>query len=91
MDTTIASDATVAPGGGAVLFELAARGRVVQCSIGRDVLEQYFWLPKDASEARLLKAFGDGQKRIMAIAERKALKLAIDVIDLKASDFDRQT
>ena len=89
MDTTIVSDATVAPGGSAVLFELAARGRIVQCSIGRDALEQYFWLPKGASEVKLLKAFGDGQKRIMAIAERKALRFAVDAIELKANDFER--
>ena len=82
------SDRTVAPGS-AVLFELAARGRVVQCSIGRDALEQYFWLPKGASEVKLLKAFGDGQKRIMAIAERKALRFAVDAIELKANDFER--
>jgi hypothetical protein len=89
MDTTIASDATVAPGGGAVLFEIVAHGRVVQCSVERGALEQYFWLPPGASDARLLKAFGDGQKRIIAVAERKALKSAAETIDLQARDFGR--
>jgi Protein of unknown function (DUF1488) len=89
MDTTIASDATVAPDGSAILFEIVAHGRVVQCSVERDALEQYFWLPIGASETRLLKAFGDGQKRIIAAAERKALKSAAGTIDLQTKDFAR--
>jgi hypothetical protein len=83
MDTTNTSEVSVGVGGGAVLFEVVVGGRAVQCSIERDALERYFWLPIGASDARLLKAFGDGQRRISAIAERKALQSSAVTVELR--------
>jgi Protein of unknown function (DUF1488) len=88
MDTTSGSQVTVAAGEG-VLFEVVAAGRAVRCSIGRDALEQCFWLPAAADEVRLLKAFSDGQRRIVAVAERKALRLRTDSLNLTSSDFEQ--
>lgn len=85
----VTSEVTITSGGGAVLFEVAKRGRLVQCSIGRPVLEYYFQLPERASDARPLRAFHDSHRRILAIAERKALRSPSDLIELKASDFER--
>jgi hypothetical protein len=55
----------------AVVFVLSLCGRDVECIVTRNALEQHFWVQPDASEARILKAFTDGRRRIMALAERK--------------------
>lgn len=76
------SEVSVGVGGGVVLFEEVVGGRAGQCSIERDALELYFWLPIGANDARLLKAFGDGQRRVSAIAERKALQSTAVTVNL---------
>jgi hypothetical protein len=88
MDTTITSDFDVAHDRSAVLFEVSARGRVVRCSVARDALVDYFWLKKEATSAGLQKVFVDGRKRITAVAQRKALKAPVDLIELTARDFE---
>ena len=55
----------------------------------REALEDHFWLGRHADEARLLHAFSDGRKRIVAMAERKARRLATEVIKLTSQDFER--
>ena len=77
----------VSPDGRSVIFVLSARGREVECSVSREALEQYFWLQPGASEARILRAFGDGGKRIVAIAQRKMLAHEGERIVLTAGDF----
>ena len=87
MDSTLTIEASVSPDGKLVVFIAFARGRAVQCSITRDVLEQYFWAPIGANDARLLKAYMNGQRRIAAAVERKMLKTSDEPIKLNAADF----
>ena len=89
MDSTLAAEASVSSDGKLVVFIVFARGRAVQCSITRDVLEQYFWAPIGANDARLLKAYTDGHKRIAAAVDRKMLRTSDEAIKLNAADFSR--
>ncbi|RDK01474.1 DUF1488 family protein [Paraburkholderia lacunae] len=89
MVSTLIIEASVSPDGKLVVFIAFARERAVQCSITREVLEQYFWAPIGASDARLLKAYMDGQKRIAAAVERKMLKAPHEPVRLGAADFSR--
>jgi len=82
---------SVAPDARSVNFMLSTRGHDVECSISREALEHHFWLQPGASEARVLRAFEDGHKRIVAVAERKMLAHAGERIVLRASDFQAQT
>ena len=59
-----------------------------ECTMSRDALEQHFWLQSGASETRVLKAFEDGRRRIMAVAARKALAHGGERIVLSVADFD---
>jgi Protein of unknown function (DUF1488) len=78
---------SVSADGRAVIFQLSTRGRELECAVTREVLEQHFWLQRDAGEARILKAFADGRKRITAVAERKMLARPGEKILLTISDF----
>jgi len=89
MNATNFVEPTVVDGGLAVAFELIAAGRVVKCTISRESLQHYFWLQPGADDARVLKIFNDGRHRIVAIAERKALRLAAASIHLEVTDFQR--
>nr|WP_235007813.1 DUF1488 family protein [Caballeronia humi] len=57
--------------------------------MSRKALEDHFWLGRHADEAHLLHAFSDGRKRIVAMAERKARRLATEAIKLTSQDFER--
>ncbi|MEW9585209.1 DUF1488 family protein [Paraburkholderia sp. DGU8] len=87
MDSTLTAEASVSADGKLVAFVVFARGHVVQCSITRDALEQHFWAPIGADDARLLKAYTDGHKRIAAAVERKVLRGSAKPITLHAADF----
>ncbi|MGA3247632.1 MAG: DUF1488 family protein [Paraburkholderia sp.] len=87
MDSTFTIDARVSPDGKRVVFVIFFRGRAVQCSITRDVLEQHFWAPIGTNDTLLLKAYTDGHKRITAAVERKFLKVPDEPIKLTAADF----
>ncbi|CAN7795895.1 DUF1488 domain-containing protein [Caballeronia sp. LjRoot34] len=89
MDTTSVSEIVLATGGTAIEFPIFVGGREVRCLLTRDALEQFFWLPPDANETRLLKAFADGRNRIFALAVRKAMRAKTDSLKLTASDFER--
>ena len=89
MDVTNSVEPTVVAGGQAIAFEVIAAGRVVKCTVSRESLQHYFWLQPDADDARVLKTFNDGRHRIVAIAERKARRLAAASIHLTTSDFQR--
>nr|WP_158937353.1 DUF1488 family protein [Burkholderia sp. S171] len=89
MDTTNVSEIVLATDGTAVEFPIVVGGREVRCVLTRDALEQCFWLPSNADEARLLKAFADGRNRIFALAVRRAMQTKTDSLKLTASDFER--
>ncbi|MFM0031890.1 DUF1488 domain-containing protein [Paraburkholderia madseniana] len=78
---------SVAPDSTSVIFMLSIQGREVECSASREALEQHFWVQPGASDTRLLTAFTDGRKRIMAVAERKILAHSGERIVLTAADF----
>ncbi|MDR6470958.1 hypothetical protein ABIE53_004584 [Burkholderia sp. OAS925] len=78
---------SVSPDGRAVIFQLSARGRELECAVTREALEQYFWLQRGAAEDRMLKTFADGRKRITAVAERKMLARPGEKVLLTISDF----
>jgi hypothetical protein len=81
-------EASVSPDGRTVTFTMSLRGRDIECLMEREALEQHFWVQPGASEARILKAFADGRKRIAAVAQRKCLAHAGERLVLSASDFD---
>lgn len=89
MNATNSVEPTIVGGGLAVAFELVAAGRVVKCTVSRESLQHYFWLQPGADDARVLKIFNDGRQRIVAVAERKARRLAATSIHLEAVDFQR--
>ncbi len=73
--------------GQSVTFSLCTHGRDIECAVTRDALEQHFWLRRGAAEARIIRAFEDGRKRITAAAKRKALARGGERIVLTAADF----
>jgi hypothetical protein len=87
MESTLTAEASISSDGKLVIFTALSRGQVVQCSITRDALEQYFWAPIGADDAHLVKAYIDGQKRITAVVERKMLKSPDEPIKLTTADF----
>jgi hypothetical protein len=87
MESTLVAEASVSSDGKLVVFVATIRGRAVQCSIARSALEQHFWAPTGATDARLLKAYADGRKRIAAAVERKMLKAPGELIKLNDADF----
>ncbi|CAG4885620.1 DUF1488 family protein [Paraburkholderia saeva] len=78
---------SVSPDGRAVVFVLSLRGRDHECSVTREALEQHFWLQHGAAEARILRTFDDGRKRIFAVAERKLLANPGGRVVVTANDF----
>jgi hypothetical protein len=89
MDATSFSEIVLTADGTALVFPIFVGGREVRCFLTRDALEQFFWLPPDANEARMLKAFADGRNRILALAARRAMRAKTDSLKLTASDFER--
>jgi hypothetical protein len=89
MDATNSEEPVVVDGGHAIAFDVIAAGRVVRCTVSRESLQDYFWLQPGADDALMLKIFNDGRQRIVAIAERKARRLAATTIHLEMSDFRR--
>jgi hypothetical protein len=71
-----------------ISFRLSGDRREVACVITRAALEAQFWLPGAADEARMLKAFADGRRRILAVAERKLRLRPGQPVTLTASDFE---
>jgi hypothetical protein len=87
MESTLEVEASVSSDGKLVAFVAHVRGSAVQCSITRSALEQHFWVPIGANDARLLKAFTDGHNRIAAAVERKMLRAPGEPIKLNDTDF----
>ena len=81
------SNFALSTNGQSVTFDIVVQKRAIGCSITRDALEQHFWLERGADEIHLTKAFGNGQRRIAAIAERKALAKGGSHILITADDF----
>jgi hypothetical protein len=89
MDIRISPDAVVSADRNFVVFDAYLRERSVKCTIEREALELYFWVPAGASDAQLLKSYVDGRKRIEAMVGRKLLATPGEVIGLSMSDFAR--
>ncbi|KAA1006208.1 DUF1488 family protein [Paraburkholderia panacisoli] len=89
MDSTFAADVNLSADGKLVLVVISARNQSVQSSINREALERHFWLPAGAIDARTLKAFADGRRRISAAAERRTLRSAGVAVALTAAEFAR--
>lgn len=70
-----------------VWFRLTGHRSEVACAITREALEAQFWLPKNADQVRILKAFADGRRRIVAVAERKVRLRPGEPVRLTAGDF----
>ena len=88
MESTLVAEARVSSDGKLVLFVATIRDRGVQCSISRRALEEHFWAPIGASDARLLKAYADGRNRVAAAVERKMLRAPSELIQLNGADFN---
>ncbi|TDN58715.1 DUF1488 family protein [Paraburkholderia sp. BL10I2N1] len=73
-----------------VSFALAGQNSTVKCVVTIAALEAYFWLEPRASDARILKTFQNGYRRIRAIAERKLLAHPAARLELTADDFARR-
>jgi hypothetical protein len=71
-----------------VVFALSLSGRDIACPVTRETLEQHFWVQPGASDARVLKAFAEGRRRIVALAERKARARPGERVVLTVDDFD---
>jgi Protein of unknown function (DUF1488) len=84
---TVGLEPSVLLDGRGVVFVLSLRGRDIECMVTREALEQHFWVQPGASEARVLKAFSEGRRRIMAVAERKVRTRASERIVLTVDDF----
>ncbi|WP_175926004.1 DUF1488 family protein [Burkholderia cepacia] len=80
----------VAPDGQSITFVLSSRGRNIDCRVAREVLEQHFWVPPDATETWILRAFADGRGRILAMAERKMLSHGGERVVLTMDDFSNR-
>ncbi|MDE1184230.1 DUF1488 domain-containing protein [Paraburkholderia sp.] len=78
----------VSADGRSINFMLTIRGRELECVVTREALEQHFWLQRGASEARILRTFEDGRKRITAVAERKMLARQASKLLLGVADFE---
>jgi hypothetical protein len=70
-----------------ISFRLTGPRSEVACAITREALEAPFWLPKDADQVRMLKAFADGQRRIIAVAGRKVRLRPGEPVRLTTDDF----
>jgi hypothetical protein len=70
-----------------ISFRLTGPRSEVACAMTREALEAQFWLPPDADQVRMLKAFADGRRRIIAVAERKVRLRPGEPVRLTAGDF----
>jgi hypothetical protein len=70
-----------------VNFVASWNERLVQCSISRKALENYFWAPLGADEKQLLRVYLDGRKRIAVAVERRILKRESEPIVLRPEHF----
>jgi hypothetical protein len=70
-----------------ISFRLTGHRSEVACTITREAPEAQFWLPPDADQVRMLKAFADGRRRIIAVAERKVRLRPGEPVRLTADDF----
>jgi hypothetical protein len=84
---TIDLQPRISDDGRGVVFVVIFKGTSVECVISRAALESGFWLTPNADEARMIKIFLDGSRRIRAIAERRLLAHPAFRIELTAADF----
>jgi hypothetical protein len=84
---TINLQPRISDDGRGVVFIVIFNGTSVECVISRAALESGFWLTPNADEARMIKTFRDGSRRIRAIVERRLLARPASRIELTAADF----
>lgn len=89
MDITLSKDIRLSNDGKLVHFVAVWHDRAVQCTISREALEEYFWVPNRANGERLSKTFWDGRMRIAAAVERQLLRKHSEPIVLVAKHFSR--
>jgi hypothetical protein len=53
----------------------------------REAPDAQFWLPPDADRVRMPRAFADGRRRLIAVAERKVRLRPGEPVRLTADDF----
>jgi hypothetical protein len=70
-----------------ISFRLTGHRSEIACAITREALEAQFWLPQGADPVRMLRAFADGRRRIIAVAERKVRLRPGQPVRLTADDF----
>jgi hypothetical protein len=69
-------------------FRFASPGIAVRSPVRlREKCSKRIWLPKDADQVRMLKAFADGRRRIIAVAERRIRLRPGEPVRLTADDF----
>jgi uncharacterized protein DUF1488 len=86
---TIETEPQVTANRRGVTFTLIHQGRPVECIVTTNALEAWFWLEPKASDARILKTFNAGYRRIRAIAERRLLAHPVARLELMPDDFAR--
>jgi hypothetical protein len=86
MDTTDLHP-KISDDGRSVAFIVIFKTTTVECMITRAALESGFWLTPNADEARMIKTFRDGSRRIRAIVERRLLARPASRIELTSADF----
>lgn len=84
------SEPGVSSDGREIAFRLSARMGGAGCAITREALEDHFWLSPGADAGRMLKTFADGQKRILAVAERKIRVHPDQPVRLTSVDFAKR-
>ncbi|MGT2477294.1 DUF1488 family protein [Paraburkholderia terrae] len=87
---TIETEPQVSANRRGVALTLLHQGRPVECIVTTAALEAWFWLEPRASDARVLKTFNDGYRRIRAIAERRLLAHPVMRLELTPDDFARR-
>jgi hypothetical protein len=72
-----------------VAFSVVHRGSTIECVIALAALEGCFRLEPRADDARILKRFNDGYRRIRAIAGRRLFAHPAAKLELTPDDFAR--
>ena len=70
-----------------ISFRLTGPRSEVACAMTREALDAQFWLPPDADPVRMPRAFADGRRRLIAVAERKVRLRPGEPVRLTADDF----